>query len=487
MKPFVACGLTALALCAGCPDRSISILDPTPVTVSTKDIQLSADIDVLFVIDDSPSTEDKQIVFADNYPKFVTALSNFPIGPAQTGLPNLHVAVVTTSIDVGVVNTATGVPKTCHPSPGENGLLQTTTLDPTFTCQGGLKPGATERYLTDIAAPDGTRQTNYTGTLDQALACISHAGDVGCGYESPLEAMKRALDGTTHPENAGFLRPGAFLAVVILTDEDDCSADPKLFAQPDSAVGPFDLRCTQQAFRCDQPILPNQAGQYTNCSVRTDGFLTDPATYASFLTGLKGATNVAVAVIAGDPTKNISIGDLKIGPDDQPLALEPSCQATINGNLALGRPANRLSSFISNFGSRGLFRTVCQADYSGALTDISNLLINSVSPCIEGALDVTDTDPNNPGIQPDCSVSDVVETAGSGSATGTTTETLIPPCKMSDPTTVAADQGGAVACWWLKPDPVTCQTPSQLSLQVVRTQAAATGSKERVSCALTAP
>ena len=479
LGPLAASGLTVLALCAaGCPDRSISVLDPTPIAVSTKDIALSADIDVLFVIDDSPSTEDKQIVFAQNYPRFVDALANFPIGPNHTGLPNLHIGVVTTSIDVGVVNTATQVPTTCHPSNGEDGLLQTTSREG-FDCQGGLNPGATERYLSDIAAPDGSRQTNYTGTLDQALACISHAGVAGCGYESPLEAMKRALDGTTHPENAGFLRPGAFLAVVILTDEDDCSARPALFQQPDTLVGTDDLRCTQQAFRCDQPIAPGQPGQYTNCVPRTDGLLVDPTFYASFLAGLGGADRVAVAVIAGDPTPNIAIGSLQIfgDPKPQPLALEPSCQATINGNPAIGRPADRLSAFLANFGARGLFRTVCQSDYAGALTDIGNLLIKAVSPCIEGALDTTDTEPQNPGVQPDCQVSDISDRGA---------ETSIPPCRMTDPTTPSPDQGGAVACWWLKSD-ATCQTPSNLSLQVVRTQAAAPGSKERVSCALTAP
>jgi hypothetical protein len=475
LGPFAASGLVVLALCAaGCPDRSISILDPTPVTVSTKEIPLSADIDVLFVIDNSASTEDKQIVFANNYPKFVTALAGFP-----TGLPNLHLGVVTTSIDVGTSVDNLGA--ACHPAAGQDGLLQTATLDATFTCQGGLDPTATDRFLSDIGAPGGERETNYTGTLDQALACISHVGDAGCGFESPLEAMKRALDGS-RAENAGFLRPGAFLAVVILTDEDDCSADPGLFQQPDKVVGSFDVRCTQPAYRCDQRIAPDQPGAYTNCAVRTDSFLTDPSKYASFLTGLKGAANVAVAVVAGDPTPNIRIGDLQIGTRDQPLALEPSCQATINGNAAIGRPADRLATFLANFGARGLFRTVCQEDYAGALTDIGNLLIKAISPCIEGALDTRDTDLQNPGLQPDCSVSD-----GVGTGTDASAETLIPTCHMADATTPDPDQGGAPACWWLKSDPTRCQTESQLSLQVVRTQAAAPNSKTRVSCALTAP
>ncbi|HET9624672.1 MAG TPA: hypothetical protein VFP84_25065 [Kofleriaceae bacterium] len=471
LGPLAAGGLIALALsAAGCPDRSISTVTPAPVAVSTKDIPLSADIDVLFVIDNSSSTQDKQKVFADNYPKFVTALSGFP-----TGLPNLHLGVVTTSVDIGNSNLNPG--SACHPATGQDGLLQTTNLDLGFTCQGALAPVAGERFLSDIGMPDGSRAINYTGGLDQALACISHVGTAGCGFESPLEAMERALDGR-HPENAGFLRDGAFLAVVILTDEDDCSAKNELFQQPTTAVGDRDLRCSQQAYRCDQRLSPSQPGAYTNCTVRTDSSLIDPSTYASFLTGLKGSSNIAVAVIAGEPAQSLGIGPLTIGPVTQDLALLPSCMAKINGNDAIGRPALRLTSFLDNFGERGLFRTVCQADYAGALTDIGNLLIQAISPCIEGALDTRDADPTNPGLQPDCTVSDIAD-AGD--------EHLIRPCHMLGPEQPDPDMGSATACWWLKSDPAMCQTESQLALQIERTVAAAPNTKTRVSCALGAP
>ena len=92
----------------------------------------------------------------------------------------------------------------------------------------------------------------------------------------------------------------------------------------------------------------------------------------------------------------------------QPLALLPSCNATINGNPAIGRPAVRLASFLSNFGDRGRFYSICQSDYSAALTDIGKTLFNAISPCLEGDVDPTDVDPNNPGTQLQCTVTDVV-------------------------------------------------------------------------------
>src|SRR6185312_1271146 len=76
-------------------------------------------------------------------------------------------------------------------------------------------------FISDIAGPNGSaspRQTNYSGTLDQSLSCITPVGANGCGFEGQLGSIARALD-NTHPENAGFLRDNSYLAVVILTDE----------------------------------------------------------------------------------------------------------------------------------------------------------------------------------------------------------------------------------------------------------------------------
>jgi len=465
---YLVVGVALLA--AGCPDRSISKLDPVPTGATTKNIPVSADLDILFVIDNSASTRDKQTIFAENYPRFVEALDHFP-----TGRPNLHIGVVTTSIDIGVDGFGTA----CHPASGENGTLQNASRDPMFACAAPT----TDRYLSDIARADGSRDINYTPPLETALSCISHVGDTGCGFESPLEAMKRALDGS-RPENAGFVRPGAFLAVVFLTDEDDCSALPQLFQQPTSAVGKDDFRCAQTAYRCDRPISPSEPGQYTGCTVRHDSFLNNPEDYAQFLLGVKGNAGVAVALIAGDPTQDVHTGPVTlIGANGntavQPLGVQETCMATINGHLAIGRPSLRLNEMLAGFGDRGLFRTVCQSDYSTALADIGALLFAAVSPCLEGTLDTRDTDAVNPGLQPDCTVSDI-----EAPDTDAQVETAIPRCHMIDQD--HPDRAGAPACWWVARNAAACATETQLELRVEREGAAAPNTTVRVSCA-TAP
>jgi hypothetical protein len=476
MRPFVPAAL--LALVAGCPDRSLSIVTPQQGGAVVKKIPVSADIDILFVIDNSASTQDKQTVFAANFPRFVAALDAFP-----TGRPNLHIGVIgviDTTVDIGAQGYGPGCPS---PDPADNGKLQNTARGTGCSAPNGF-------FLSDLKTSGGTRQVNYSGTLDQALSCIAQVGDQGCGFEAPLEAMKRSLDGSRQ-ENSGFVRDGAYLAVIFLTDEDDASTkDASVFAIPDAqAGGHTDFRVQPLfAYSCDTAISNSAPGTYSNCKARTDSYLQDPAFYASFLSSVKDPAQLVVAVIGGPPpglmtnddppqtansATDIMTGPLTLNGNTQPLALEPSCSATINNDPAVGRPAIRLASFLSNFGSRGRFYSVCQGDYSAALTDIGKTLFNAISPCLEGPVDPTDIDPSNPGTQLDCNVED---TQGSVSTT-------IPRCPMQDASTPAAN--GPRPCYWIDNNPTTCPAPDTgYELNLVRTEPPAIGTTVDVECAV---
>jgi hypothetical protein len=468
-----------LAVLGGCPDRSLSVVTPQQGGAVFKKIPVSADIDILFVIDNSASTLDKQTVFAANFPKFVAALDAFP-----TGRPNLHIGVIDTTVDIGVTGYSNGGASGCpSPDPADNGALQNT---PRVT--GCMAPNGA--YISDIKDATGQRQVNYSGTLDQALSCIAQVGANGCGFEAQLEAMKRALDGTK-PGNAGFIRQGAYLAVIFLTDEDDASTkDSSVFSLADAMVGGHnDFRVQPLfAYQCDTPISYTGPGTYTNCKPRTDSYLQDPAFYSGFLNTVKDPAQIVAAVIGAPPPglmtndnppqtasspNSVMTGPLTLNGNTQQLALLPSCSATINGNPAVGRPGVRLASFLSNFGSRGRFYSVCQSDYSAALTDIGQTLFNAISPCLEGPLDTTDIDPNNPGTQLDCNVTDD-QLGGSN--------TVIPRCPMQDATTPTAN--GPRPCYWVDMNTTTCPAPDTgYELNVVRTAPPAPGTNVDVECA----
>src|SRR6187397_1802808 len=85
---FLAIACTSLL--AGCPDRTISEVNPQQGRVEYKDIPVTVnrDIDILFVIDDSPSMLDKQTNLKNNFPNFINVLDTI-----EGGLPNVHIGV----------------------------------------------------------------------------------------------------------------------------------------------------------------------------------------------------------------------------------------------------------------------------------------------------------------------------------------------------------------------------------------------------------
>ncbi|HET9036634.1 MAG TPA: VWA domain-containing protein [Myxococcaceae bacterium] len=160
--------------------------------------------DILFVVDDSNSMSEEQQAVARELPTFVQIL--------QTG------AGVEQNLRVGLVNTSVysaflGNQLLFNRYPQGGWLRQFPAVD------GGV--GGGERWLTD---PD----SEIVPRLSSAILAL---GITGSFQETPFEAARIALTGTGFwtmlPDggnpNAGFLRPGARLLVVAVSDEDDCS------------------------------------------------------------------------------------------------------------------------------------------------------------------------------------------------------------------------------------------------------------------------
>jgi hypothetical protein len=157
----------------------------------------------------------------------------------------------------------------------------------------------------------------------------------------------------------------------------------------------------------------------------------------------------------------------------------PSCDATINGNPAIARPAIRLGAFISDLAAgHGFFYTVCQSDYTAALTSIASVLFNTMSSCLEGPIDSTDRDPTNPGVQLTCTVADVVDLG-----TASESATLIPACKMDDAMT--PDPNQPFPCWWADLNTAQCAAPDSGYAIVVdrNSQDPPAGTVLQVTCA----
>ena len=66
--------------------------DPYRVVIEVP-VTVNRSVDLLFVVDDSPSMTDKQNNLAANFPSFIA-----PLAAIEAGLPDLHIGVVTTDM-----------------------------------------------------------------------------------------------------------------------------------------------------------------------------------------------------------------------------------------------------------------------------------------------------------------------------------------------------------------------------------------------------
>jgi hypothetical protein len=431
--------VTSVGLLAGCPDRTISEVKPNQGRVESKSfpVDLNRDVDILFLIDNSGSMADKQANLQSNFPNFINVLATI-----QGGLPNVHIGVATS--DMGTKGETVATPGSAVGQVGQGGCANVGD-DGKLQVKGGAQVQGL--FLSDVSDGAGGRQINYMGgDLATVFGQMAVVGAAGCGFEQHLHGIHRALD-PTNATNAGFIRPNAFLAVVILADEDDCSFDdPKILDANDMTLGPQQsFRCTRSGVTCDvggqDTTAMNQIGVKDQCHPNDSSpFASKISTYVSFLKGLKDdPTHVVVAGIIG-PTAPFAVETRTINSQPQP-ALAHSC--TFNGasGTQVADPPIRIQFFLDQFPNRSTSTSICQNDLSGGLQLIGELLKEAIgNPCITGH--VLDTDPATPALEPECSVSQITN-FGKPNAQ----ETILTECDAN---------GQPSPCWRLKKDTAQC-------------------------------
>jgi len=255
--------------------------------------EVCSKMDILFVIDDSGSMGEEQGNLGQNFPQFINVLDEYM---AADGLLDYRIAVTTTGRDVDyVIDPSLGLPIPL-PFPeipmsesGDNGVMR-------------QECGMSQRWI------DRT-DSNVSSTF----SCVANVGTSGPSLEMPLLATQMALgDRVTDGTNAGFLRDDALLAVVILTDEDDCSRTDNNFT-----IG------GDQCGTNDPTFLP-------------------PSSTINFLDTLTGARGRwATAVIAGPSSCSSSFGEAS--------------------------HAANLQQFVGETGENAVFSSICDGDLSTAL------------------------------------------------------------------------------------------------------------------------
>jgi hypothetical protein len=332
----------------------------------------------------------------------------------------------------------------------------------------------TGNFISDVD-PDGAgpnpRVFNYSGTLAAAFTSIASLGTGGCGFEQHLEAMKAALN--NNPVNNTFLRAGAYLAVIVIADEDDCSAaQPNFFGPESPQLGPLDsFRCFEKAVECNEgrDTELRDVGIKTACAIDdSQTYLHKIEEYVTFLKGLKPDDRDVIVGGIISPTEPVEVGrrtppmSTTPRPDlipscsycEVPLDAMGNCPDPTN-NLSTADPAFRLRAFFESFVDRNTFTTICDNDYTDALVQIAELLRTVIGyPCIEADLSDSDGDPSN-GVQYECQFSYVTNPGEADES-----EQALPECDASL---------SNKPCWRLIEDLVNCTTSSHhLSVAVER-------------------
>jgi hypothetical protein len=443
-------------------------IDPAITRTTSGPIVVNRNVDLLFLVDDSSSMRASQDNLLRNFPVLMNALEGIP-----GGLPNVHIAVASSDMGAGDGSIAG-----CDATGGKNGVFQ-------YTARGnctatGLDPGAT--FISNVG---GVK--NYTGNLSEVFSCIAALGDFGCGFEQPFAAMTRALgaDGQPPPlENQGFLRPDAYLAVVLITNEDDCSVQPGIPIYDTTAnmtladpLGPVtNFRCNEFGHICDgaPPSRHAPGGDvnatktYASCQpAESSGLLRTVAETAARLKALKAdPEQVIFAAITGPETPYTVHWKTPVANDSGPWPeVSHSCTAS-DGSFA--DPSVRTSALVREFGANGLVLPICADDFAPALGRIADKIIDHFSkPCVVGAV------AKRPGsASDDCSV---ISTSPNGA--GGLAESTLPAC---------ADNGGVGPCWQFGSADASC---AGQTVDIVRDPAAPipTAQTITVQCALCAP
>jgi hypothetical protein len=438
------------------------------------------EVDILFLVDNSPSMDPKQKALADNFPKMIEQLDAL-----TDGRPDLHIGVV--SSDMGAGGTPIG--GNCNVVLGDRGLLwgnvsvDTSYWDPNTpmqTCYDnspvratiakgscwalaqnpaitdgcGLNSGA--RWIEDIQPPTGQtqRQVNYTGgpnALPTVFSCLAKGVGVGgCGFEHQLQAVRVALNPQqigcdaqgknctdVNMANVGFLRPGAYLAIILVTDEDDCSGEPNnslndnIFTNnprdpnTNAPTETSSMRCATRGHLCNGQPIPDYVdptrgytgtgftANFTDCKAKDQSLPGDNGLLPLIavqdmiqsvnLVKSRPKEQILVSGIFGwlpDPTDTGLPSDLivsdkyEIGKDAtskkgqellwdyMPICKVPS-QTSADGNIYKAYGGLRLKEFVDSFQKtnssgvpiRNTF-SICKSDFTDAMTQIGQAIAN---------------------------------------------------------------------------------------------------------------
>jgi hypothetical protein len=417
---WMVCAGLAPALWA-CTSHRLSVPNPDPSVIDTRTFkqEVNHKLDLLFMVDNSQSMEPLQEKMSAQLGNFLDAL----VDQATGQLPDLHVAVVSSSFGAGAWG---GVGGCDSKHPGDDGGR---------FVQGKGEPGSGSCAMLHSGAKfldtgDGAKtHPNYDNDIRDAFKCMALLGDGGCGFESQFKSVYYALDKARHPDdpdNGGFLREDAILAIVMVTNEDDCSVDERsLLLTPSvtsvmdaSGVGAlFNYRCNEFGHVCGgQPpphgypdaipaggVTLNDCVSAENNSPKTDNGVTDPdgggdpthghlwptvSDFSAYIKSLKPdhPDDILVAAIAGPSMPyRVTSAQNPFHEEEMIPSVEHSCTFPSEdpAKPEFADPAVRINQWVLTFGENGIRFPICEKTLKGAMKGIADKIHAKIpSSCV---------------------------------------------------------------------------------------------------------
>jgi hypothetical protein len=478
----------ASAACLSPPVESpqAKVIQQTPIRVPQNE---QNKVDILFLVDNSPSMDAMQTELKKKFDQFFTVFETL----ASSGtFADLNIGVVTSDYGAGNTPNLSGG---CDKSPGgQRGILQTAAAAGTPEAMAGCMGPQGNPFIHYAFNPGGGATANLPGgatdtaSLVSTFTCMASVGSNGCGFEHQLESVYAALKNTN--ENKGFLRPDALLTVVFVTNEDDGSGppttdvfnpDPAKASPPPMGYGAVDTyRQTDFGVACQvsgmlaltpyadsggplsgcigapnvqgsSPMLGGEydVSRYINLFLKPtgQGGVKDDPLNNVILVGIDAPeTPVTIVQVAANTGagKGTFPNPAAYQPCPAPntvdgktclVRLQHSCQNTVQPGF-FGDPAVRLNSVINKAQFKNI-TSICGSDltqtpdYSSALQAVGMLISSAIKPgCIGAKL-------TNP---PDCVVEDVTSNPD-----GSVTEHQLPECTLDNNGNPVG--GSTYPCW----------------------------------------
>ncbi len=295
-------------------------------------------------------------------------------------------------------------------------------------------------------------------TPTEALRCMLPQGIVGCGFEQPLESLYKSLLRVQNDEEAqfGFVRASAVLAVVLVSDETDCSfnndwqsifssaadgGNQVFWSDPDAA-SPSSAVCWNAGVACT-----GGPGVYDDCHAEnfdvngnpgaseSDAVLHSLSRYIDFLQEMEDqkqqfvpGQDVVFASLTGVPVGyETGMAELVYAEGDaqtqDAFGIGYGCVNDGDGGFGIPPVREREVAEAFQVGDQRNAFSICADDYTPALDAIANAIADEMHPPCYPAC-VADTNPVTTEPDPSCTITQV-----SPSPDGGVDEVDVPPCE----------------------------------------------------------